>query len=321
MTREPGSPLFWGGALLFGLSLAGHLFLKTGGRRGNAPEAETSPPGSGGVAASAASAALLLLFSLPAGADAFGVVIDSDATWSGVVRVTEPVSVEKGATLRLLPGTVVLLSGEDRDGDGCEDGYVQVFGEMRVEGEPGRPVRFARLDPDRPWREIFLKDARATIRGAVIEGAAWGLHVHDGEVRVEDYVVRGNGGGARMKGVWVTMVRCEILGNGIGLRFWDGGPSVTESVIEENGSGLFYRDGAGGGKITGNSIRNREWDVKIGDWAAGDLDLSGNYWGAPGNPRRPARVQDYRERRDAGKVSLDRPLAERPAVAGVGGVR
>jgi len=324
MTREPGAPLFWGGAILFGASLLCHLLLKGAFRRRADPE--PGPPGEGavekgGAAAVAGVAAILLLAALPAGAHAFGVVIDNEATWSGEVRVTEPVSVEKGGTLRILPGTVVLLSGEDRDGDACEDGYIQVFGELRVEGEPGRPVRFGRLQPDRPWREIFLKDARATIRGAVVEGAVWGLHVHDGLVRVEDTVLRDNGGGARMKGLGVTMLRCEVRGNAIGLRFWDGGPSVDASVVEGNGTGLFYRDGTGGGKITGSRIRNREWDVKIGDWAVGDLDLSGNYWGAPGKPRKAGRVQDYRETRDTGTVSFDRPLTEMPAGAGTGGGR
>jgi len=309
MTREPGGPIFWGGALLFGASLLLHLSLKGAGagRRAGIP--------------AAVAAAILLLPAFPPDSRASGVVIDREATWSGEVRVTEPVSVEKGATLRILPGTVVLLSGEDREGDGCEDGYIQVFGELRVEGTPDRPVRFARLHPDRPWREIFLKDARATVRNAVIEGAVWGLHIHDGEVRIEESVIRGNGGGARMRGLGVAIRHCEIRENGIGLRFWDGGPQVSASVIEGNGTGLFYRDGTGGGKITGSRIRNREWDVKVGDWAIGDLDLSGNYWGAVGTPRATGAVQDYRERRNAGKVAFDRPLPEPPAGAGPGGAR
>jgi len=324
MTREPGAPLFWGGALLFGVSLLGHLVAKGAYRRNSARENEATPAGAGergaGTASVVGAAGFLLLALLPAGAHAFGVVIDNHAVWKGEVRVTEPVSVEKGATLRILPGTTVLLSGEDRDGDGCEDGYIQVFGELRVEGEPGRPVRFGRLQPDRPWREIFLKDARASIRGAVIEGAVWGLHVHDGDVRIEESVIRGNDGGARMKGLGVTMRRCEIRGNGIGLRFWDGGPCVTGSVIEGNGTGLFYRDGTGGGKITGSRICNREWDVKIGDWAVGDLDLSGNYWGEPGQPWSEGKIQDYRERPEAGTITFDMPLTESPpACPGTGG--
>ena len=241
-------------------------------------------------------ALLLLLAVLPTPSHAFGVVIDRDATWEGEVRVTEPVTVEKGAVLTIRPGTVVLLSGEDRDRDGCADGYLLVFGEIHVEGEKDRPVRFSALTPGKPWQEIFFKDARATIRHAVFEGAAWALHIHDGDVRVEDAVLRGNEGGARMRGSGAVFTRSDISGNGIGLRFWDGGPTVTASAIEGNGTGLFYRDGAGGGKINGNRIANREWDVKIGDWAVGDLDLTGNYWGAADGPAGRARVQDYREK-------------------------
>jgi len=259
----------------------------------------------------AVGASLLLFLCLsPVASHVFGVVIDRDAVWEGEVRVTEPVTVGKGAILTIRPGTVVLLSGEDRDGDGCADGYVQVFGELRVQGEKDRPVRFRRLTAGKPWQEIFFKDARAAIRHAVFEGAAWALHIHGGDVRIEDTVLRGNGGGARTKGAGAVFTRCVISGNGVGLRFRDGGPAVTASAIEANETGFFYREGTGGGKINGNRIANREWDVKIGEWAAGDLDLSGNYWGA--SPGAIGRIRDYRERKEAGKIVLDRPLTASP---------
>ncbi len=317
MTREPGAPLFWTGALLFGMSLVTHLLLKNASRRVDGTERGTDPADARGRDAAttgvAAGAVLFLVLCLfPAASHAFGVVIDRDAVWEGEVRVTEPVTVGKGAVLTIRPGTVVLLSGEDRDRDGCADGYVLVFGDLRVEGEKDRPVRFRGLTAGKPWQEIFFKGARAVIRNAVFEGAAWALHIHDGDVRIEDTVLRGNEGGARMKGSGAVFTRCLISGNGIGLRFWDGGPTVTASAIEANETGLFYRDGVGGGKINGNRIANREWDVKIGEWAAGDLDLSGNFWGAWDGMGTPGRVRDYRERKDAGKIVSDRPLTASP---------
>jgi len=120
-----------------------------------------------------------------------------------------------------------------------------------------------------------------------------------------------------MKGGGAAFTRCIVSGNGIGLRFWDGGPTVSASSIEGNGTGLFYRDGTGGGKINGNRIANREWDVKIGEWATGDLDLSGNYWGA--SPGTIGRIRDYRERKDAGKILFAPPLTVPPS--GVPGER
>jgi hypothetical protein len=313
MTREPGAPWFWFGAGLFGVSLLFGLY-----RRMREPEPQ--PDGddgetpSSGMSSPAVTSVLLAAALLSCGwagdAAAFGRAITADETWEGEVKVVEPVTVEKGATLTIRPGTVVLLSGEERGGAGCPDGGIQVFGRLRVEGAPGSPVRFARLDPARPWNELFIKETDAVIRYAVVEGALWGLHIHDSDVSIERTVVRGNGGGIRLRGTGVRLDRCTVRDNDIGFRFWKGGPHVTASAIEGNRIGLFYRDGAGGGKINGSRIANREIDVKIGDWAGGDLDLSGNSWG--GKPR----IRDFRGRDAKGKIRTRPVLKRLPAAVG-----
>ncbi len=344
MTREPGEPLFWAGGLLFGTALLLHLALRprrngsppdargpteegrtveearaagvTGAERGNPAAAPGASNGRTTVLLLAVAAALMAAG--PARA-ASGTVIAGEATWEGEVTVAAPVTVEKGATLRIRPGTRVLLSGDDRDGDGCRDGYIQVFGQLVVDGEKGRPVRFLALTPGRPWQEIFLKDARGVIRHAEFSGAAWGLHIHDGDVKVAHAVFRNNGGGARLKGTGAAFSRCTFRDNGVALRFWEGGPAVADSVIEGNGVGLFYREGAGGGRIRGNRIANREWNLKVGDWARGELDASGNYWGAAGDA--VPLVQDFREKKDGARIRLLPALSAPPAVCGADIVR
>lgn len=297
MTREPGAPWFWAGSVLFGASLLANLSRRYRKR--------------GGAAAPALLLALLSVGLVPSDARAFGRSIPEGETWSGEIRVLEPVTVEKGAVLTIRAGTVVLLSGEARGADGEPAGGIRVLGTLRVEGEPGNPVRFARLDPSKAWDELFLMEATAAIRHAVVEGARWGLHIHDGDVAIERTILRDNGGGARLKGTGARFDRCTIRDNGIGFRFWQGGPLVTASVIERNGVGLFYRDGAGGGKIRGSRIANREHDVKVGDWARGDLDLSGNSWGG-GRPK----LRDFRPPGAKGKVRLSPSLPRPPARAG-----
>jgi len=311
ITREPGSPLFWAGGLLFALSLLVHLAGK--GRPAAEPRdaeeavrtaaGESAPVGTGTLAILLAAAlGVFPGFAASARAQVQGKVISGEETWQGEVRVTAPVSVEKGAFLRILPGTRVLLSGEDVDGDGCRDGYIQVFGRILVEGERERPVLFTRLDPEREWEEIFLKDAEGEIRYARFEGASWGLHVHDGKVRVEQALFRKNGGGARLKGNGASFSRCTFRENGYGIRFWDGGPVVRESLFERNGTGLFYREGAGGGTINGNRIAGNETDLRVGDWAAGDLDATGNWWG--GVDAKSFRIRDFREKGRPGLLIL-----------------
>jgi len=241
--------------------------------------------------------------------------VDRDLVWEGTVRVTEPVSVERGVTLTIRPGTRVLLSGEDRDGDGCPDGALLVYGTLLVMGERDRPVRFGRLDAGRPWGEIFAAGARAVVRYAVVEGAQWGLHVHEGDVTVEHVLFRRNGGGARTRGTGARFARCTFRENGVGLRFWEGGPLVEASLFEENDTALFYRDGAGGARIRGCRIAGREWDLKVGDWAAGDLDAAGNHWGEGPDGARPARVGDFREEK-RGTIRVAPALSGPPSPCG-----
>jgi hypothetical protein len=306
MTREPGSPLFWAGGLIFGAALLGGIRRKLRERPAEKPEGETF-----GIAVVALTLALSTAACLlPGSALAFGRSVVADESWSGEVKILEPVIVEKGATLTIRPGTVVRLSGESRGEPGVPDGGIQVFGRLRVEGDPANPVLFERLDPARPWGELFCKDADVIVRHAVFRGALWGMHIHDGNVSIVRTVFRGNGGGARLRGTGTRFDRCTISGNDIGLRFWDGGPRITGSAIEGNGVGLFYRDGAGGGKIDGCRIANREVDAKIGDWARGDLDLSGNWWGG-GRPK----LRDFRGDGPKGKIPTS-PVLKRAPVAG-----
>ncbi len=319
ITREPGERIFWAGALLFGLCLCAHPIAKRSGRGlpdpAEEPAAESGPVPAPDRKANPAMVLVLAgsvcLLSAPTEGRTDGRAIFGEETWEGVVRVERPVTVEKGGVLRILPGTTVLLSGEDADGDGCREGYIQAFGSLLVLGEKGNPVRFRRLDPGKAWEEVFLKDAGATIRHAVFEGGTWGLHVHAGNVTVEQTAFLRNGGGAKLKGRGATFSRCTFRDNDVGLRFWDGGPTVTASVIEGNRTGIFYREGEGGGRITGNVIVNREWNLKIGDWATGDLDASGNYWGTGGEADAVRLVRDFREKKGPGRVVL-RPALTRP---------
>jgi hypothetical protein len=132
---------------------------------------------------------------------------------------------------------------------------------------------------------------------------------------VEQALFRNNGGGARTRGTGARFDRCTFRKNGVGLRFWDGGPAVFRAVIEDNDIGLFYREGKGGGTIRGSLIANREWDLKVGDWAAGGLDVSGNHWKAAGADGIPRRFRNYREA-GSGPIVVEPSLPRPPAVCG-----
>jgi hypothetical protein len=225
------------------------------------------------------------------------------------VTVSSPVRLGPGDSLTVAPGTTVLLSTEDRDGDGAPDGRIEVEkGTFRVLGERGNEVRFLPRTPGGRWDEIFLLEARGEVRHARFEGAGYALHVHFGEVAVERSLFRGNGGAIRSRGTGVVVDRCDFEGNVVGLRFWDGGPRVTRSRFEGNGTALFYRDGGGGGKIEGSVFRGNSEDLRVGDWAGGTLDLSGNHFGGAA----PS-VTDFRDAGERKGITLSPVLAKEPA--------
>lgn len=95
--------------------------------------------------------------------------------WSGAVELTETLTVPEGATLRLLPGTLVRIAGvvtdEDQPGD-CSDpeddaedcgARLIVRGSLESLGTVGRPVTLTAREPRAAWGEIFHDEAAPSV--------------------------------------------------------------------------------------------------------------------------------------------------------------
>jgi hypothetical protein len=80
--------------------------------------------------------------------------------WSGVVRVTADLRVPDGATLRVLPGTLVLIAGVVSGDTGAD---IDVEGAIEVLGTEEQPVTFTAADPTRPWGEIHHASAEPSL--------------------------------------------------------------------------------------------------------------------------------------------------------------
>ena len=71
--------------------------------------------------------------------------------WSGVVHLTANVTVPAGTTLRLAPGTLVLVDGVADGEDGAD---LNVEGAIESLGTAEAPVTFTAADPDLAWGEL-----------------------------------------------------------------------------------------------------------------------------------------------------------------------
>ncbi len=94
-----------------------------------------------------------------------GTVQGDPAIWEGVVRVTGDVTIPSGSTLRIEPGTLVLLEGVVSGENGAD---INIEGAVDCAGTADRPVSFTAADPARPWGEIHHDNAApSTYRYAI----------------------------------------------------------------------------------------------------------------------------------------------------------
>jgi hypothetical protein len=146
---------------------------------GTALVAVTPPPGAADVTLEASAAGLTarrILRSLAA-VPAITVSGDTpaDAEWSGVVRVAGPVTVPAGRTLRVLPGTLVLVDGvvtqEGQPGE-CRSlaetpsrcgVSITVQGALESLGTEEDPVVITAADPARAWGRIDHDDGAPSL--------------------------------------------------------------------------------------------------------------------------------------------------------------
>jgi len=131
-------------------------------------------------------------------------VVSTDLVVEGAWRMDRDVVVQKGATLRILPGARIVVEGRDRgkagdDPDRCE---LHVHGRISIEGTAAAPVVIEPGPPGdakaagAPWMGIVLHADRARTPDSVlsfakIRGAHQAVQVTDGAPRIESCVFHG----------------------------------------------------------------------------------------------------------------------------------
>ncbi|GAB4239092.1 MAG: hypothetical protein OHK0028_16810 [Deltaproteobacteria bacterium] len=152
--------------------------------------------------------------------------IAADTTWSGEILLRQSVTVSPGATLRILPGTKVLIDGVDGIG-------ITVLGRM-VAGEKGKsPVEFLPLKPrggKAQWEGIALQggtSAGHALSRLRIAGAREGVALTETAAAIEGVSFAGCSTGIR----WnqkssASLDNCSFDGNDVGAFLSLGGEAV-----------------------------------------------------------------------------------------------
>ena len=244
---------------------------------------------------------LLLAILLPAGcASTHGVAevpagapgityIETDTTWSGDVPVAGIVHIRKSATLTILPGTRVLFARRTfpRVADSHE-GFVgpgiRVEGRIVAAGTEENPVLFTSEGTPAPgsWDKILFTFSEGNrFDRCVFEGARYAFHSHFSGIEVRNCVFRDNEEGVRL-GTSRVRIEDSVFTRNIvrGINFRECRNTIRRNLVYGNGDGIFLHSKTEGSILRENAIYgNRHYNLRLGDLHAGDVDVSGNWWG------------------------------------------
>lgn len=218
-------------------------------------------------------------------------VISKDTTWSGEVILKGDVEIAKGATLTVMPGTIVMCEkiasfGPEKLSQDKTHAFprieIIIRGSIIAKGTKEQMIFFTSISPTPSagdWGAINMLDST----GNVIEYcdfsyAHTAVHAHSGEVTITNCYFHDNGVAVGSKNYKdfatksvFTVENNRITGNGMGLLF--GGGSVMNAqhneISENKLFGIYAKKGSSKSNINNNNIvKNGKgilfWGVKAG---------------------------------------------------------
>ncbi|MBI5696027.1 MAG: right-handed parallel beta-helix repeat-containing protein [Nitrospirae bacterium] len=207
----------------------------------------------------------------------------TDQTWSGTVTIDGVVQFAPEATLTILPGTTVLFSKTDTDGDGIGENELYVQGRIIANGTPDKPITFTSSEETkRPgdWGALNImvsEGQQNELSNCIMEYGYRGFHMHFSKATLTACKLRDNYLGIQCQDSELSVTGCEITRNRGAIVFKDSKLVIRDNVISDNYWGIRFLYGEAeltGNTISGNMINGvtfRENKVK----AAGNI-LTGN---------------------------------------------
>jgi hypothetical protein len=228
-------------------------------------------------------------------------VIDRDTVWQGDIRVKGVISVRRGATLTVRPGTTVRFIRIDRDHNDVGDGEIMVEGRLVAKGTAKRKIVFASAEKkpgikDWSYVQFIAAEPGNVIEHCRFENAFAGVMIHYAEVRVADTLFRNNNRGIHYNTADLTVEHCSFTDNRIGIRFMrlEGKVSITDNEITRNDVGILFvrqhvnavdferlNTGKEPPRYERNNIHgNRNYNFSLGQGQDRDVSVPKNWWGS-----------------------------------------
>ncbi len=271
-------------------------------------------------------------------------VIETDTTisentiWAGVATINGVVSIKRGATLVLEPGTVVKFKKLDRDRNGIGDGEILVEGTIIAKGTPDRKIIFtsAEAEPkarDYSYVNILATETENIFEYCVFEYGFSGMQIHYSNATITDSLFHKNGEGLHFNTVNVNAFHNVFSQNGVGIKFsrLEGKVLIKNNLVTDNKIGIqFVHQHINAVDfdnlhkvleppvfVNNNIFNNKKYNFTIGDRQEIDIKVKDNWWGSDDSNKIADSIFDKVDDDELGQVFYDPFLTQIYPDAGI----
>jgi len=260
-------------------------------------------------------------------------VITTDTVWQGEIHVSGVISVKRGATLTIRPGTVVKFKRIDRDKNKVGDGEIMVEGRLVAKGTSANRILFTSAEEnpkvnDWSYVQFISSDPDNIIEYCQFEYAYAGMMIHYANVKISDTLFHKNRRGMHFTSTDMPVDHCSFVDNEIGVYFvrFEGKVRFTNNEIANNEIGVqfvkqhinlvdFDRINQGNEPplFEGNNIHNnRKYNFSLGLDQDRDIDVRGNWWGTKERKTVAEMIYDHNSDPTLGTINFE-PYLTTPA--------
>ncbi len=230
------------------------------------------------------------------------ITILEDTVWSGRVLIRGKVSVKRGATLFLEPGTEVRFAFLDRDQNNIGDGELLIEGRILALGTAENKIRFSSAEPEPKPNDYSYVNVLATAGApSIFEHCEFrhgfsGMQLHYSNVEIRNSLFEHNGEGLHWNTVNLLVEDSTFRENGVGIKFsrQEGKVLVRRNLVTDNAIGVQFVhqhinavDFDNLNKVIeppvfeqNNIFNNRKYNFSMGDRQEIDITVAGNWWGS-----------------------------------------
>ncbi len=267
-------------------------------------------------------------------------VIVNDTVWQGEIHISGVISVKRGATLTIRPGTLVKFKKVDRDNNKVGDGEIMVEGRLFAKGTSDKKIVFTSAEEkpkvnDWSYVQFISSDPDNVIENCQFEYAYAGLMIHYANVSISNSLFRNNRRGMHFTSTDMPVDHCSFVDNQIGVYFvrFEGKVRFTNNEISRNDIGVqFVRQhinlvdfenldqGKEPPRFDGNNIHdNRKYNFSLGEGQERDINVSGNWWGSTNRDVISEAIYDRSNDKTLGKIEFEPFLKSSVKDSGVRG--